>query len=197
MIKIKKSGFTLIELLISMTIIAILAMGIFYFLDPVELIRKSKDITRISNSKEFAKVIQIFHTNNVNLKFPWNMNSDDGYRTMVRSEESAFAYDPKVSDFDFTWAYSMVETGDLSESLYKKFKTNDEFIVLKEDGIDATTWVCFEPESKHRKKEAAQSCVTGERLVPHRIRNVTTCDTSDGTIPAPDSTMRNLFCLTF
>lgn len=193
--KIANLGFTLIELLVSMTVVAILALGVYYFLDPVEIVRKAKDTTSINNAKEFAKSIAMFHTNNIAMQYPWNLDNQE-YRTMIRNEESAFAYDPKISDYDFSWAYSMVETGDLSETIYKRLKDNDNLVILKDHGIDSPVWVCFEPESKQRKKEAAQSCMDKNRIFPKRVREVIPCDTVDGLVPSSDSGMKNLFCLT-
>lgn len=55
-----RSAFTLIELLIVIGIIAILAVAVVLVLNPVELLRQSRDATRLSDMSTLSKSVQLY-----------------------------------------------------------------------------------------------------------------------------------------
>jgi prepilin-type N-terminal cleavage/methylation domain-containing protein len=58
------SGFTLIELLVVIAIIAILAVVVILVLNPAELLRQSRDSSRLSDMATLTSALAIFATNN-------------------------------------------------------------------------------------------------------------------------------------
>lgn len=56
-IGVKKQGFTLIEILIALAIIAILAAIVVVIMNPLEVIHRSRDATRMKDLDNLAKVI--------------------------------------------------------------------------------------------------------------------------------------------
>ncbi len=192
--KYKNKGFTLIELMVVVTIIAVLALSVFYLLDPLELIRRTKDTANISSAKEFAKVIAIFHTNNSDSLFPWNVESGKTH-FLTKNLGKTFVYDPILSSTDLSWAYSMVESGDLNERVYQKIYRKNNLSVFYEGDEASDVLVCFIPVSKQKIKEASEDCRADNPIAPKRIRNINPCDTNDGSIPDKEFGQRNLFCV--
>ena len=56
----KKSGFTLLELLIVITILAILTLVVVLFINPVEMLKKSRDVQRMSDLATTQSAIVLF-----------------------------------------------------------------------------------------------------------------------------------------
>ena len=56
----RKSGFTLLELLIVITILAILTLVVVLFINPVEMLRKSRDVQRMSDLATTQSAIVLF-----------------------------------------------------------------------------------------------------------------------------------------
>src|SRR3972149_5616360 len=56
----KKSGFTLLELLIVITILAILTLVVVLFINPVEMLKKSRDVQRMSDMATTQSAIVLF-----------------------------------------------------------------------------------------------------------------------------------------
>jgi len=57
-----KTGFTLIELLVVVAIVAIVAIVVVYTINPVELFRRARDSTRLSDLDTITKAISIYQT---------------------------------------------------------------------------------------------------------------------------------------
>lgn len=60
----KKSGFTLLELLIVIAIIAILSVVVVLFINPVEMLKKGRDVQRISDLATMKTAISLFLQDN-------------------------------------------------------------------------------------------------------------------------------------
>jgi prepilin-type N-terminal cleavage/methylation domain-containing protein len=60
----RTNGFTLIELLIVIAIVAILAVAVILTLNPVELIRQSRDSTRLSDMETLNKALALYSADN-------------------------------------------------------------------------------------------------------------------------------------
>lgn len=56
----KKSGFTLLELLIVIAIIAILSVVVVLFINPVEMLKKGRDVQRISDLATMKTAISLY-----------------------------------------------------------------------------------------------------------------------------------------
>ena len=56
----KKSGFTLLELLIVITILAILTLVVVLFINPVEMLKKSRDVQRMSDMATLNSAVNLF-----------------------------------------------------------------------------------------------------------------------------------------
>src|SRR3989344_4400148 len=56
----RKSGFTLLELLIVITILAILTLVVVLFINPVEMLKKSRDVQRMSDLATTQSAIVLF-----------------------------------------------------------------------------------------------------------------------------------------
>lgn len=56
----KKSGFTLLELLIVIAIIAILSVVVVLFINPAEMLKKGRDVQRISDLATMKTAISLF-----------------------------------------------------------------------------------------------------------------------------------------
>src|SRR3989344_8561410 len=56
----RKSGFTLLELLIVITILAILTLVVVLFINPVEMLKKSRDVQRMSDMATLNSAINLF-----------------------------------------------------------------------------------------------------------------------------------------
>ena len=56
----RKSGFTLLELLIVITILAILTLVVVLFINPVEMLKKSRDVQRMSDMATLQSAISLY-----------------------------------------------------------------------------------------------------------------------------------------
>ena len=56
----KKRGFTLLELLIVITILAILTLVVILFINPVEILKKSRDVQRLSDLATMKTAIAVY-----------------------------------------------------------------------------------------------------------------------------------------
>ncbi|MEK7452983.1 MAG: type II secretion system protein [Patescibacteria group bacterium] len=59
-----KRGFTLLELLVVIAIIAILSVVVVFFIDPVEILKKSRDVQRISDLTTLKTATAIYLQDN-------------------------------------------------------------------------------------------------------------------------------------
>src|SRR3990172_2771070 len=56
----RKSGFTLLELLIVITILAILTLVVVLFINPVEMLKKARDVQRMSDMAVLRTAIVLY-----------------------------------------------------------------------------------------------------------------------------------------
>ncbi|MBI1755394.1 prepilin-type N-terminal cleavage/methylation domain-containing protein, partial [Candidatus Azambacteria bacterium] len=55
-----RRGFTLLELLIVITILAILTLVVILFINPVEILKKSRDVQRMSDLRTMKTAIALY-----------------------------------------------------------------------------------------------------------------------------------------
>jgi prepilin-type N-terminal cleavage/methylation domain-containing protein len=60
MVQSKRKGFTLLELLIVITILAILTLVVILFVNPVEILKKSRDVQRMSDLATLKTAIALY-----------------------------------------------------------------------------------------------------------------------------------------
>jgi prepilin-type N-terminal cleavage/methylation domain-containing protein len=186
-----KKAFTMIELIVVLTILAILAVGAWILINPMEQIAKSQDSTKASNASEIAGSVARYNV--TRQEYPWNRASDS-WTAAVRGMDRFYYYDPIV-DSDMGWIWNMVDAEEVKEGAARKIVENNEFYVFKEEGSTALVWVCFEPTSQMYKQQAADNCDARSRSAPEKYRTFDPCQTTDGVIPDKASGLRNLICI--
>lgn len=60
----REKGFTLLELLITITILAILTLVVVLFINPVEMLKKSRDVQRMSDLTTLKSAVVLYLQNN-------------------------------------------------------------------------------------------------------------------------------------
>jgi prepilin-type N-terminal cleavage/methylation domain-containing protein len=180
----RKKAFTMVELIVVLAILAILAIGMWMLINPVEQMAKATDGTKQSNAKELAKAIASYTVSYQN-QYPWNMQSDS-YNSGPRQPEARFSSDAN----GFDWMFEMSDKKEMNESAVNKIIEDGSYHIYKDMGSTAPVYVCFEPTSLAYKQQAATACQEGN--VP-RVTGVVLCATTDGSIPESSS---NLVCLT-
>ncbi len=61
----KRAGFTLVELITVIAVVGALAVAVVLILNPAELMKKAKDVTRLSDLDTLNKSINLFQVNNI------------------------------------------------------------------------------------------------------------------------------------
>ncbi|MBI3671797.1 type II secretion system protein [Candidatus Azambacteria bacterium] len=103
----KKSnkGFTLLELLVVISIIAILSVVVVFFIDPVEILKKSRDVQRISDLATMKTAISLYLQDNASNSLGGVTNCS---ATSPITDNTNKIY---VSAYDTVWAYTQKGTG--------------------------------------------------------------------------------------
>jgi prepilin-type N-terminal cleavage/methylation domain-containing protein len=186
-----RKAFTMIELIVVLTILAILAVGAWILINPMEQIAKSQDSTRASNASEIASSVARYVV--TRQEYPWNRASES-WPAAVRGTDRFYYYDP-TSELDMGWVWNMVEAEEVKEGAAKKITEGNEFYVFKEEGSTSLVYVCFEPTSQMYKQQAADNCNAQNRSAPEKYREFDPCQTTDGVIPDKGTGLRNLLCV--
>lgn len=189
----KTGAYSLTELVVTMAVIMVLILVIWFVLNPMEMINKTADDKKLSRCTDFAKIIASYYIGSNT--FPWNVRNA-AYVPTVRSADKAYIHDPTVEPEErMYWVWTLVDGQEFTESVGKSF-VEDGYYIYKAAG-DTYVWVCFEPKSNAFKKKAADACnsMTSTRTAPERYRTFNPCQTVDGSIPDPATGMRNLLCV--
>jgi prepilin-type N-terminal cleavage/methylation domain-containing protein len=190
----RQRAFTLIELLVVMTIVVVMVIMVWILLNPLEQIRKAQDEAKLSNGKELAQGIERYFVSL--FEYPWNKRNE-AFSSAVRDAERQYFYDPTLPESDFNWIWNLVDAEEIKEPAAKRIFEEKLYYVYKGNGSGQTyAWVCFEPQSVMFKQQAADACdIRRGKTNPERYRTFDPCQTDDGTVPTPESGMRNLLCV--
>jgi prepilin-type N-terminal cleavage/methylation domain-containing protein len=180
----RKKAFTMVELIVVLAILAILAIGMWTLINPIEQMAKATDGTRQSNAREVASVIATYVVSYQN-QYPWNVQSEF-YSSGPRQPAARFNSD----QLGLAWLNEIASKGEMKEATTNKIVSEGIYHIYKDTGETVPVYVCFEPTSLAYKQQAAAACQ--DNSAP-RISGATICVTTDGSI-APDGSS-NLLCL--
>lgn len=189
----KQNAFSLIELLVVMSVMAILALGMWVLLNPMEQMKKARDAAKVGVAKELAKGVQRYYI--AMQRYPWNQRNDS-FSSAVRTPESMYYYDPKSAGSDMNWMWNLSDAEEVKEKSARNIVNSENYYVYKANGVsNIEIWVCFEPESLMYMQMAADACNNRNRTAPNRDRTFDPCQKTDGTVALPEEGVRNLLCI--
>lgn len=195
MTKIKKAAFTLLEFLITMAVVAIIVIVLWFVLDVPQIWYRTLDTRELETAGELATAIERYYV--AYNFYPWNQ-ANENYTIPVRNQERYYYFDPISSESNFAWIENLVTGGQLEKTgtvdIFKKRK----FYIFKANNSD-TVYVCFAPRSLVMRTQAAQACnnTFAKPTAPAGYREFQPCQSDDGTVLIVEETgQQNLLCTT-
>ncbi|MBT6691180.1 prepilin-type N-terminal cleavage/methylation domain-containing protein [Candidatus Parcubacteria bacterium] len=158
-----KRGFTIIELIIVITIVAVLAIGIFVAVDPAKRIGEARDAQRWSDLIAIAKAVELYTADNGQLPSDFSVsNIAEGEKLVLCSSAASRTCDGQteaclvVDDSDFLGVYLNSIPIDPSKSV----DTDTGYYITRGSGNSITFGVCDAYNSAGIEMKAQVSMAT-------------------------------------
>ena len=163
--KAKSAGFTMIELLVVIAIIGILAVAVLSAINPVEQLNKGSDTGARADAAELLGGVERYYA--VQEKYPWAVT-----RTTAptwTADVDAFTSGTTVASL--AWMNTMSDVDEIKKTLINRVAKHagDTIKQLKlyyEVPPSSIMSICFVPESKQFKAEAAARCLADPSSMP-------------------------------
>ena len=195
MTQVQKKAFTILELLVTLAIIAIIVVILWFVLDVPQLWYRTLDTRTMDTASELATAIERYHV--AYNYYPWNQ-ANENYSIPVRNQDRYYYFDPEDSSANFAWIDNLVTGGQLERTGAASIFKQRQFYIFKYTNGDSV-YVCFAPRSAARRAQAAAACdnSTSKRTAPANYRDFKPCMSDDGTVLSLEETgMQNLLCVT-
>lgn len=134
-------------LMIIPAILGIISTIILVSINPSEQLNRAKDASQKNNAAEILNANERYFAEYG--KYPWNNSQnliDSVYTTDDISKE--------------LWLSSLLDSGEITQDLVDKIQPPLALLLIKEQGENGITHVCYQPASKTNKKEAIEQCNT-------------------------------------
>ena len=156
-------GFTLVELLIVITILGILATAVLSAINPLEQLRKGRDVSRKADAATLLSAQDRFQATFG--CYPWYW--DDVNKLCTSSASVDLTTAPvAVTTTSFTTATQANYQLEAKEEIKSQFKTRNSVknseIYMFEDSTNGQLSVCFTPESKNARESGLGPVVNKE-----------------------------------
>ncbi|MBU0576476.1 type II secretion system GspH family protein [Patescibacteria group bacterium] len=191
----KQAGFTMIELLVVIAVIGVLAVAVLSSINPIEQINKGRDTRTRSDAAQLINAVDRYYA--IQEIYPWNFTTTDFTAVSVLPADE-FDFLGAGSNLltqglttgdetDWDWVDVLVNTSEVKEGFTNRLKNDNSLFVAKEQGSNATMYICFYPSSNAFKQEAMRNCADG--TTPSSLNTIVICE--DET----DIEALNLICL--
>jgi prepilin-type N-terminal cleavage/methylation domain-containing protein len=196
-------GFTMIELLVVIAVIGVLAVAVLSSINPIEQINKGRDTRTRSDAAQLINAVDRYYA--LQEKYPWNVTQGT-YTAADVSPNVEFVMGSVTGTGDtaeigttgteWDWIDLLVSTAEVKQGFTNRLKTDDNILVFKPTGANATMYACFLPTSNGFKQEAMDNCADG--TTPGGTGNPENENMPSGVDTCPDETLitaANMICL--
>lgn len=197
-------GFTMIELLVVIAVIGVLAVAVLSSINPIEQINKGRDTRTRSDAAQLINAVDRYYA--IHEEYPWNNdNAGSGYvagGTLEDLPNAEFAMglidangDSTAVDADWGWVFHLTDTAEVKPGFVNRLMNDNNVVLFKNAGSNATMYACFYPTSNAFKQEAMDNCADG--VTPGGTGSAESHpDGADVTCPdEADIAAANLICL--
>lgn len=161
---IAQAGFTMIELLVVIAVIGVLAVAVLSSINPIEQINKGRDTRTQSDSAQLINAVDRYFS--IAEEYPWNTTTatydagalENDYEARAVFDETGLASDDNLTDW--TWSDILVTNNEVKAGFVNRLESDDrvEYYIEKDDGTNATMFMCFLPSSNAFKDQALEAC---------------------------------------